>query len=63
MSRGAKGTSIEQVLKVFEKLDFDEKVKVFEAVKEYMKQETAKSLDEAKFKVDHYSKLHASIGQ
>lgn len=63
MSRGAKGTAIEQIAKVFEKIDFDEKVKVFEEIRDYMQQETEKKLNELKSKSVEYEKLKASIGQ
>lgn len=63
MSRTAKGTSIEKILAQFEKVDFDEKVKIFQGIKDYMQKETEKNLEEAKIKVNNYEKLQASILQ
>lgn len=58
-----KENSVEKVIGVFEKLSFENKVQLFDEIRAYMKRETDKSLDEAKYKVEQYSKLQASIGQ
>lgn len=63
MSRTAKGVTIEKVTALFEKVDFDEKVKIFQGIKEYMTKETEKHLEEAKVKVNNIEKLQALLGQ
>jgi len=63
MSRAAKGVTIEGIITLFEKVDFDEKVKIFQGIKEYMTKETEKNLEEARIKVNNIEKLQALLGQ